>query len=360
MGERKGTNKYYPPDFDPAVHGSLNGYHGVHALRERARKITQGILIIRFEAPWNFWCGGCGAHVERGVRYNAEKKRVGNYYTTPIWAFRMKCHLCDNHFVFETDPKNCDYKITEGARRKNEQWDPATTQVIDLPDDAEKAKRAADAMYRLEHDASDQARAKKAKPQLLQLIELKDRTTKFDYDTNAALRRSFRAEKKERQRQQAADDVLKERAGIQDLELLPEDDSDAAHARRVSFQSQKKTSPATRSARAAGQAVRRQIRQASIFGKSAASPSQGATSVPAALVRQAYRQQQRQAIAEGRQRRSDLVSRTPQRDASTSAVTDEQAAPALESKATLLVSYPDSDDSVEHDSKSHTKEQPSA
>lgn len=28
-------------------HGSLNGYHKTHALRERARKLSQGILIIR-------------------------------------------------------------------------------------------------------------------------------------------------------------------------------------------------------------------------------------------------------------------------------------------------------------------------
>ena len=40
-----------------------------------------------------------------GVRYNAEKKKVGNYYTTPIYRFRMKCHLCDNYIEIETDPK---------------------------------------------------------------------------------------------------------------------------------------------------------------------------------------------------------------------------------------------------------------
>uniref|UniRef100_A0A3Q1FZB4 Probable splicing factor YJU2B n=1 Tax=Acanthochromis polyacanthus TaxID=80966 RepID=A0A3Q1FZB4_9TELE len=65
-GERKGTNKYYPPDFDPAKHGSLNGYHKTHALRERARKLSQGILIIRFEMPYNIWCDGCKNHIGMG------------------------------------------------------------------------------------------------------------------------------------------------------------------------------------------------------------------------------------------------------------------------------------------------------
>ena len=64
MGERKGQNFYYPPDFDPKKHGSLNGSHGVHALRERARKLDRGILIIRFEMPYNIWCDGCKKHDE--------------------------------------------------------------------------------------------------------------------------------------------------------------------------------------------------------------------------------------------------------------------------------------------------------
>lgn len=37
-------------------------------------------------------------------RYNAEKKKIGMYYTTPVYQFRMKCHLCDNHFEIKTDP----------------------------------------------------------------------------------------------------------------------------------------------------------------------------------------------------------------------------------------------------------------
>ena len=41
------------------------------------------------------------------MRYNAEKMTVGKYYSTPIFKFRMKCHLCDNKFEIQTDPKVC-------------------------------------------------------------------------------------------------------------------------------------------------------------------------------------------------------------------------------------------------------------
>ena len=64
------------------------------------------------------------------MRYNAEKKKIGKYYSTPIYQFRMKCHLCDNYYVIETDPQNCDYKITEGARRKNQKWDMADNEQV--------------------------------------------------------------------------------------------------------------------------------------------------------------------------------------------------------------------------------------
>jgi hypothetical protein len=30
----------------------------------------------RFEVPFNIWCGKCGEHIAKGVRFNAEKKQV--------------------------------------------------------------------------------------------------------------------------------------------------------------------------------------------------------------------------------------------------------------------------------------------
>jgi coiled-coil domain-containing protein 130 len=45
------------------------------------------------------------AHIGAGVRYNARKQKVGNYYSTPIYGFKCKCHLCDGWFEIRTDPK---------------------------------------------------------------------------------------------------------------------------------------------------------------------------------------------------------------------------------------------------------------
>ena len=65
-----------------------------------------------------------------GVRYNAQKTKVGMYFTTPIHQFRMKCHLCDQHFEIRTDPKNLDYVILSGAKRKEERWDMGENEQI--------------------------------------------------------------------------------------------------------------------------------------------------------------------------------------------------------------------------------------
>lgn len=62
-------------------------------------------ILHSFEMPFNIWCNGCQAHIGKGVRYNAEKKSVGKYFSTKIWNFRMKCHLCDNYIEVQTDPQ---------------------------------------------------------------------------------------------------------------------------------------------------------------------------------------------------------------------------------------------------------------
>lgn len=83
----------------------MNKHIGQHPLRDRARKLEQGILVIRFEMPFNAWCAHCNQHIAMGIRYNAEKKKIGQYFSTSIYSFLMKCHICRGLIEIHTDPK---------------------------------------------------------------------------------------------------------------------------------------------------------------------------------------------------------------------------------------------------------------
>ncbi|KAF5302711.1 hypothetical protein FQR65_LT08453 [Abscondita terminalis] len=224
MGERKGTNKYYPPDYDPRA-GGLNKWQGTHALRERARKIHMGIIIVRFEMPFNIWCEGCNNHIGMGVRYNAEKKKVGMYYTTPVFEFKMKCHLCDNHFLIKTDPANLEYTVLSGARRQENRWDPTQNEQV-VPETKETQKRLFDdSMFKLEHGTDDQNHAESTKINLIELFNRNENTWSDNYSANCKLRQMFRKTKNELKLSQARDAALLKKSSL-NLTLLPEDEED--------------------------------------------------------------------------------------------------------------------------------------
>jgi len=229
MGERKGQNKYYPPDYNPNK-GGLNKFLGTHALRERARKIHLGIIIIRFEMPYNIWCEGCNNHIGMGVRYNAEKTKVGMYYSTPVYQFKMKCHLCDNYIQMKTDPGNLDYMIVSGARRQENRWDPLQNEQV-VPETKETSRRMADdPMFKLEHETKDQSAAQAAAPRLKQLLNRAEDKWKDDYGANSALRAEFRAKRKELKRRSEEDGKLLARSSLQ-IELVPETEEDRRMAK---------------------------------------------------------------------------------------------------------------------------------
>lgn len=237
MGERKGQNKYYPPDYNPKV-GGLNKFLGTHALRERANKIHLGILIIRFEMPYNIWCEGCKNHIGMGVRYNAEKTKLGMYYSTPLYQFKMKCHLCDNYIVIKTDPGNLDYEIVSGARRQENRWDPNDNGQIVADTKEVQRKLFDDPMFKLEHGASDLKTAEDAKPILGKLYMRNDDVWRDNYEANCKLRATFRAKKKEIKISEEKDNDLLNRSSL-DICLLPENDQDRQMAALMRLQSAK-------------------------------------------------------------------------------------------------------------------------
>uniref|UniRef100_A0A7E4VBN0 Coiled-coil domain-containing protein 130 n=1 Tax=Panagrellus redivivus TaxID=6233 RepID=A0A7E4VBN0_PANRE len=261
MGERKGQNHYYPPDFDYKKHKSLNGYHGVHALRERGAKAHLGILIIRFEMPFNVWCTGCGNHIGMGVRYNAEKRKVGMYYTTPLYEFSMKCVYCPTKFIIRTDPKNFDYELVDGCRRQEKRFDSGELDNVAPVDRTESLRLDADAMYKMEHKKKDKDKQEDIKDTIDKLQWIQERM-RDDAGANAALRNAFRAEKKHLAGVKISDDALKERLSIS-VPLVPSSEEDKIMARQMllykNLGSGKKCGPSTSDAVPAKKMIERKL-----------------------------------------------------------------------------------------------------
>ena len=114
LAAARADNFYYPADWRPE-HGSINKINNSHPLGARAKKISEGIIVVRFEMPFDVWCTSCDTHIGRGVRYNAEKKRVGKYHTSSIWEFQMTCATCKGKIIIRTSPQKRDYEMYLGV-----------------------------------------------------------------------------------------------------------------------------------------------------------------------------------------------------------------------------------------------------
>lgn len=247
---------YYPPDYNPAK-GGINKQRGSHALGERAKKIKEGIIVIRFELPNNSWCLGCKEHIGRGVRYNAEKKRVGNYHSTPIYEFTMKCAMCPQRFVIRTDPANFDYEFVSGIRKKAERFSHEDNETLQLKNPEERQKLAEDPLARLESQQADKIKAEKEAKRLADVIKIQERQLD-DYELNAALRAKNRTHRKEF-RSCIRDGQAR---GI-DVPLLPTSIEDRKAASRISFAKDIRKAERSR----ADLAARKQaLKSQSIFG----------------------------------------------------------------------------------------------
>eukprot|EP00802_Teleaulax_amphioxeia_P006091 Tamp_06095.p1 GENE.Tamp_06095~~Tamp_06095.p1 ORF type:complete len:380 (+),score=128.99 Tamp_06095:394-1533(+) len=249
MADRKATNRYYPPEFwdDPKFSdkSNLNSFRGEgwrnRGAQVNSKLLTQGRNVIRFETPFDIWCEGCNEVIHKGVRFNADKEKAGKYFSTTIWHFDLKCHLCDNKMVVATDPENCTYKCVSGCRRKEESW-AEDADTLTKPDVREKRKLEDDPFYRLEHFAAgdgsgktaDEVRGKEAKATLYQLKAMQDVRSSEDGSLNRALRKSFQKKKK--------DDIAEEKDAAAErdrfnmhIPLLPASEDDAAAARSQAF-----------------------------------------------------------------------------------------------------------------------------
>ncbi|KAF1326797.1 C2c2-type zn-finger protein, partial [Globisporangium splendens] len=203
LSAARADNYYYPREWRPEL-GSINQFHKSHPLGKRAKDVANGVLVVRFEMPFNVWCAHCETHIGRGVRFNAKKKKCGMYFSTIRYEFVLTCAHCKGAMVIQTDPENRGYKLVSGVKQQTQGPDEdsgsANAPIEDtepLNDPQVSMQLAVDPFFRLEHDKEDQRVAAKRARGLDALLELKDAHDKDNYSSNAALRAAFRSQKKQ-------------------------------------------------------------------------------------------------------------------------------------------------------------------
>jgi coiled-coil domain-containing protein 130 len=222
MAERKAVNKYYPPDWE-ASHGSLNHYvkhKGGHVPSATTVTTTTsasntvqtaptmtGTRRIRFELPMPIWCQSCGRHIAKNVRFNADKKQVGWYHTTPILQFAIKCPSCPQQIVVESVPERTEYKVVEGAQEKTESRDDAGDGTDTDVGYKTVATGKQSAFARVEQELVKKERAEESKSKLESLLGVTGQIWENDFAASQLVRRQFRERKRRERRGRDCDPV---------------------------------------------------------------------------------------------------------------------------------------------------------
>ena len=232
--------RYVPPDLEGVLAPNAASGKG-HALGARARKLkTEGVLTVRFELPFAVWCTTCQPEqiVGQGVRFNAEKKKVGNHYSTPIWQFRFKHTACGGWIEVRTDPASAEYVVVGGGRRRDLGLDKLREGEIVIGSLATEEERS-----RLERDGGFGSLEKKvvdketARTEAKRIEELKRASEKVwadPYERNKELRRDFRVGRRKRDDDRKTGEALQEKFGL-DLEVQGEIESDKIRAGLIQY-----------------------------------------------------------------------------------------------------------------------------
>jgi coiled-coil domain-containing protein 130 len=226
--------RYVPPEVEGTISG--NKLAGKHALGNRAKKAGQGILTVRFEMPFAVWCINCPREtiIGQGVRFNAEKKKVGNYHSSPIFSFRMKHIPCGGTIEIRTDPKNTAYVVTEGGRKRDTGEDKVHEGDIELLSQEERERRRQDAFASLEVTIEHKEAYKADRTRIDDLLEFQDKNWDDTYAANRRLRKTFRAERKVREATQKSTEALQDKMSL-GLDILDETDEDRRRAKMIEF-----------------------------------------------------------------------------------------------------------------------------
>ncbi len=203
--------------------------------------------VVRFEFPYDGFCENksCGVHVGKGTRFNAHKKHVGDYFTTKIWEFTMKCRVCsDVTFVIRTNPKERCFDYCSGIKKKIEEFDTAKAGSLGVIDTdfgnsihAFSNTKGIDAKCNnlsaidiLQKEKIGERKAMTERDAMETLLKLNDSTMLNDATSNSELRSNYRRMRKAKKRR--LDDAKIKGLGM-GIELSSSTTKDKLFARRA-------------------------------------------------------------------------------------------------------------------------------
>lgn len=116
MSERKGQQKYIPPDY-------FEGNKNVNKNKNKNKKNGAARISVRMMAPFSFQCETCGRFTMKNTKFNARKETSKDTYLgQKIILLTLRCPYCSAEICLKTDPKNSDYVCEKGARRNFTPW----------------------------------------------------------------------------------------------------------------------------------------------------------------------------------------------------------------------------------------------
>jgi len=224
--------RYVPPELEGLK--SFNQASG----KKPSKRTADGAQTVRFECPFAIWCTNCKPEqiIGQGVRFNAEKKKVGSYYSTAIWQFRIKHTLCGGWIEVQTDPKNTEYVVVSGGRRRDDGRDKLLEgEILIGRTDAENAAGQLDGAFgMLEKKVEDKGVADAQKVRVEELRKRAERDWADPYEVNKKVRQEFRVGRRQRQHDERAGEALQEKFGL-GLDVAAPTVEDRERARLIDY-----------------------------------------------------------------------------------------------------------------------------
>lgn len=162
---------------------------------------------------------------------------MGNYYSTPVYSFRMRHTQCGGWIEIRTDPRNTAYIVVEGARKRETADDQVPGAIGELGEIAVRLggdNKEEDPLARLEGKVVDKKQAETATSRILDLQRRQDRDWDDPYEKSRRLRRTFRVERKGLERAEANREALKDKMSL-GIDVVDETEEDRVRAGLVDF-----------------------------------------------------------------------------------------------------------------------------